>query len=393
MAIGETLNLRMYDFLIRPIRYEDATKGNHFVQRFLQGGQQEWEDFIARMFSVKKLWSVTECPDEYLQYLKWIVGWTPDLDHITNQLDYDALRRLISSSVALWKSRTTEGSIVDALNVIVPARSRIWNWFDFRWVTGETIFSEQRDGRDPWMISMPNGDKEYWSNIRVVDPGSGFRQLLRDTIRIMRPLGERYTITYLRAFDLFTVEGDNSQWDTETGPDPVIEEGVLKLADDTVQQMISLNTEDSDTWDSYIVYTRVHGSEGTSSQKGFGLAFYLDPSTLNGYFAILSVKDNTLLFGTLTGGTLSVVTTFDYDTVPYLLQPDVPYGIRIQVIPESATNRIRIYVNGVERINTTSTHRDEGTVGLMHTDEVTSEFDELEVLGLPVDTETIEINS
>ena len=70
----EPIELAMYDFIIGPIRDKDHTEGNLFLKRLLTGSQLLWEADQLRIDSIKDLWSVTQCPDEYLKYLKNIVG-------------------------------------------------------------------------------------------------------------------------------------------------------------------------------------------------------------------------------------------------------------------------------------------------------------------------------
>ena len=188
----EELNLDMYEFIIQEIRSRDAKEGFLFLKRFLAGPQTMWGQAQEKIFDLKNLWSVTDCPDELLGYLKQIVGWTPKLKAITDGLDAPALRRLIRASVPLWKSRTSENAIVDVINLMVARRARVLTWFDFRWITGKTFLGEQFKGRDPWLIQFPGGGlaPEQWSTIRVVTPAN--KQLLRDVLELMRPVGERF---------------------------------------------------------------------------------------------------------------------------------------------------------------------------------------------------------
>jgi len=389
-----TLDLDMYDFLIKPIRDQDVQKGNEFVRRLLQGGQAVWQTIIDKIESIKNLWSVTDCPDDYLKYLKLIVGWTPDLDGITAEMDAETLRRLIAASIPIWKARSTEDSIIRVVSLLVPGRSRIWNWFDFRWVTNETILSEEHQGRDPWMVYFPGPTegREYWSNVRIVDTGTADRTMVKDILNLMRPCGERYRIVYLALLDLFNILGDWSQWDSVVGDSPIVADGALKLQNATQEQYLAANVAGSADWDSYVAFTRTR-CIGTAGD--FGLLFYLDATLKDGYYAALNVAQNRLRLYKLTGGTPATLVTYDFSGMPYALQENVWYGLRIQISPEGspggATNRIVVYWNGMELINTTDATWTKGSVG-PYGGTVKAEFDEIEVLGLPVETETVEIN-
>lgn len=382
-----TLLLDMYSFLIKPIRDQDRQAGNGFLRRFLQGGQSVWQTTVEKIESIKDLWSVTECPDEFLQYLKRVVGWTPDLDGITNGLDATTLRRLIAVSVPMWKKRSTETSIVDAINLLTSRRSRVWNWFDFRWVTDETVLSEEHQGRDPWMVQFPGppAGRELWSNVRLVDPGAANHQVVRDVLNLMRPCGERYLLTYLKFLDLFEIDGDAAQWDVLLGGQPTVETGILRLTDTTQVEGVVANTSGSADWSNHVVYGRFRGG------PVFGLLFYCDLS-VNAYSATLSVADNKLKLEKLTAGTPALIAEFDLDTIDYALRDDVWYGLRVQVTPEGATNRIKVYFNSMELIDTTDATWTKGTVAIYHGASSVVDCDEMEVMGLPVVTETVEIN-
>jgi len=390
------LDLQMYDFLILPIRHKDIQEGNEFVKRFLIGGQTVWETIWDKIESVKNLWSVTECPDAYLTYLKQIVGWTPDLDNITSGLDIVSLRRLIAASVPLWKSRSKEDSIVDILNLVTANRSRIWNWFDFRWVIDETYFDEQRQGYDPWVVGPPGGSArdDHWMHVRIVDPGATKRTLVKNILNLMRPVGERFEIVYLRFLDLFDIDDDISQWTTVQGIDPVVLSGYFKMQG-SGQDVQIVNEMGDAPLTNYVVTARLNGNGGhIIGGEYFGVCYYLPDDSINsGYATFLSIYSNTLSLAKFVSGSPSALVTVDLSTVGITLQDDVNYTLRTQISPESSTNRIKIYLDGELYINTTdSTYITGGKTGLIHESTVTMICDEMEVLGLPVESDTVEIN-
>lgn len=396
-APGEALTLDMYEFLIKEIREEDRKNGQLFVQRFLEGPQALWNDTHNKIFSIKDLWSITDCPDEYLQYLKNIVGWTKELDSITSGLDDDTLRRLIHASVPLWQSRSSEQSYSTVINLIFSERSRVWNWFDFRWITGETFMGEQRQGIDPWLLAFPGTplNREYWTTIRVVDPGVSNRQALVDVLDLMRPMGERLNIVYLLFLDKFDVADDLNQWldlaSTWTTDNAIVEDGKLKLSDTDKQGVLSSVT-DSENWVDYVVSARVRGTASTTPGSGnsYGIAFYVEPTNIDGYFTSVDVDANKLYFGTIASGVMTTTNEFDMSTVPYTLQPNVWYGFRVECLTEGSTTRFKVFFNGVKRFDLTDATYTKGTIGVVHEQTVTSETDEIEVLGLPIESDTIE---
>jgi hypothetical protein len=227
----------MFNFLIAPIRQKDRDEGEDFVWRWTRGPQQEWEDYQARVESVKDLWDIVNIKDPHLQLLKNILGWTADLENITDRLDDATLRRLLENSWALWKERGPEDTIIDVLRLVTGQRVRIWNWFDFRWVLDETGMGEEHQGRDPWLIELPGppASSEYHFNVRIVDNGLLDRVLVKDLLSLMRPNGERIELTYIDFLDMFDLIGDDSQWDIPAGVLDV-SGGTAKLSDDTIAE-------------------------------------------------------------------------------------------------------------------------------------------------------------
>lgn len=379
----------IYDFIIYPIRLRDQQEGKLFLERFLAGPQTVWETTREKIQSVKTLWSLVDCPDAYLKYLKYIVGWTKDLDGITKDLDALTLRRLISLSVQMWKSRATESSICEALNLLVPGRARILNWFFLRWILDETVLGEEHQGRDSYLLSMP--EDAYWSNIRIVDNpvGTVDRTLIKTLLNLMRPVGERFEIIYLKFLDLFDIDGDVAQWDQGTATALLVEDGMLKLRG-VATEATWANVEGADTWANYVVGTRIRALS-IGSLDNFGITLYQD-GLQDLYYITINISGNKLNLGKLVGGTPSTIVEFDFSTIGYEVHADQWYLLRAQILLEGATNRIRIFVDGEEYINTTDSAHSGGTVGLMNIAGTMLDCDEIEVLGLPVDSETVEIN-
>ena len=398
--MADELNLNIFDFLIHPIRDKDKDEGADFVRRFLEGPQTEWERTLATIESIKNLWSVTDCPDEFLQYLKRIVGWTPDLDHITEDLDYEALRRLIAVSVPLWKNRTTEYAIIDVLNILVPARVRIWNWFQLRWVLDvDYLGLEEWQGRDPWSLDVGG---PYWMNVRVMDNplGTVDRDLIRGVLNLMRPCGERFQIVYLNFLDLFEQDGDLLQWSqvaaAPLATDPVVAGGMLQLLDTSQDEFLYADVEDADVWQGMMVTARLR-HQTTGVFVGPGFFWYFDPATVNGYFVTISAmggppNDSYLYFGYITGGTPTTLWSVDLSNFGIVLEVDRWYSVRVQCTVSGATNRIKIYLDGEEIIDTTDATYTQGGVALGHTVNSDMECDEIEVMPLPAQTDTVEIN-
>ena len=250
-------SIRIYDFLIEAIRTEDQ-KAGAFLERFLEGPQKIWEATLRTALDLPKLWSAEEMPDEALALQKHIVGWTDRLRAITDRLDPLALRRLIASSVKFWQQRGPEDSIIDALRMTTGARGRILNWFDYRWILGETHLGVENDGLDPWLLSSPfdgGDDDTQVYNVRIVDDGDLDRELVRAVVSLTRPLGEQAEVTYLALLDLFETDGDDSQWQQITGTSAVLA-GRYSFGPASTA---TVAVDGAELWSEYVVRARMRG--------------------------------------------------------------------------------------------------------------------------------------
>jgi hypothetical protein len=392
----EILPLDMYEFLIEPIRIADRLEGELFVKRLFTGPQAAWEQTHTSIFHLKTLWSVTEIADKFLPYLKNIVGWTKELDYITNALDSRTLRRLIAASVPLWKERGPEDTLINVMRLITGSRLRLWNWFDFRFVMDETALGHEQEGRDPWLIELPGAPSydERRMNLRIVDDLNNplDRDLVKNIVNLMRPISERIEVSYLTFLDLFNVAGDNFQWTMDAGGtdvDILVEDGNLKLLDNTQEQRVVVTgVEGADDWADYVVGLRMKQTGGHA-----GLLFYFADS--NNYYRV-TINPATGSFGRLrltkvVAGVATGITTYNFTAVEQIFE-SVFYMIRVEVIPDGAANRIRVFIDGDMKINTTDNAHSKGKVGIMHVSGATVEASEVELWLNPLETETVDIN-
>jgi len=386
---NEELNLRIYNFILKSIRDLDQSDGNKFLERFLMGPQEVWNTTNKKIFSIKNLWNVDECPIEGLHYLKKIVGWASDLDHLTDQLDEQQLRRLIRSSVRLWKTRSTESVITDIINFMMARKSKIWNWFEMRWLTGPVDTAEYRQGRDRFLIAFPGTltRPEYSMILRTVTPSD--KELFRMIVRLLRPAGESYYVVYLKLMDDFSIADDNTQWDSFSGTLPPIANEVMTLSDAGKQSVIS-NASGSEDWSNYVVSLRIKGFGGGPGEA-FGIMTYFDEDTDSGYFAGLCIADNYLYVWKIVSGVKTLIGSLNFSTIGITIIDDIWYSLRIQVSPELATNRLVVFLNGEQRLSLNDSTYMIGKVGIRKDSGMTKMLiDTIEVLGLPVDSEVIE---
>jgi phage tail-like protein len=392
-----TIGLEINGFIFRSIRHEDE-QGNLFLKRFLQGPQSVWNSIQDKIDELQALWDVTAIDDRWLVYQKSIVGWESSLDHITDELTDDQLRRLISASMALWKSRGNEDSITDLLQLATGARMRIWNWFDFRWILDETALGEAHDGYDSWMIYAPDEDEdeEYWSNLRIVDDGTLNRKLVKDIVKMMRAVGERFEIVYLALLDLFEVDGDDSQWydtyqDAAIGGPMVVANGANTLGDNTVQEAAITQSNEALGWDNYVSYWRAKISQDGISAGMATFRFYCADLD-NSFILAMDPANNRFRLGTL----VATVQTYYFDAVmPEGIHANVYYGIRIAITPATSNQvHVVVYVDNVEIFNTNAPDFFvAGGIGFGHEIAQTITVAEVEVLRLPVESDTVTINT
>jgi len=394
-ATTEGLELEIYNFLIKPIRDADQTEGRLFVKRFLEGPQLLWREIQDTILRIPELWDMIGCPDAMLQYFKNIVGWTKQLSHITDQMDNLALRRLIATSAQLWKTRSTETSIENILRLAFAKRLRIWNWFDLRIILDEVELGEEREGTDPYMIDYPGEGEcpENWMTVHIVDPGVDQRVLVKDLLRLMRPAGERFEVVYLKFLDLFEQDGDTTQWDVGEGGPFIVEGGAGKLTDVAGSENAHTNGTDPEDWAGYSAVCRLRTNDATSDDNGAGLFVYWNEVTGEGYYAQLNVKGNKLVMGRVDSFVKVPLATVDLSTLGWVLHPDVWYTLRMNIFEEGGAQTVQAIVDNTFIASFSSVQYTKGRVALQKDIEIAAEWSEVEVLPLPVEFDTIEINT
>lgn len=404
---GYSMSLDMYPFLLRSIREEDHRTGKLFLRRLIgdpsssptpQGFNAVWDRIVGRMREIPNLWSIEKIEDEHLAYLKTIVGWTNQrrFRQITNAIDNTELRRLIAASGALWNERGPEDTIVNVLSLMLATRLRIWNWFDFRWVLGETELGEEHEGTDPWLIDLPisaggTAADEYRSNVRIVDNGSIDRDLARRVLNLMRPSGERFEITWIDFLDLFETPDDDVQWSRLSSDTYVVEQHMLRMLTPAAPELVFAIVPNATTWTQYVAAARVRGS-ATASNAVFGTIFYM-ADTLNYYAVLIDVVDQQLILRRVLAGTPTDLVTISLGSIGFNMLANVFYVLRVSVVQEGVTNRIVVSVDGSQILSTTDPTFTAGTVGLYHSANAQIECDDFEVFLVPATVEELGVNA
>lgn len=391
----------LYEFLIEPVRMEDQRVGNKLLWRWLLGPQLVWERLVELYKTVPELWDVEKCPDELLQYLKRIVGWTPDLSSITDGLSYDELRRLISVSVPMWRRRGPESATREILYFATGARNRILNWFDYRWIMEETGIWEEHAHSDPWVIAHPGeglGD-EYWSTIRIVDNGALNRDLVLSLLRLMRPSGENFEVFYLGLLDLFEKDADFTQWNpTLTDATVSVSGGTMEIDADSASGVGTLLSSVNWADFGHGLYTVKAKVESSQSSPVFEMRQMVSSDGLDYYSAriVFGVDGNSsITISKVVGGSVVSSVTYTRNEIGIPIYLGAWYAYRFEISDHPVySNWLRFYVDNV------LVHDDadyltafvSGNVGLGAEKSVVT-IDEVEVMPLPLESDTIEINS
>lgn len=145
----------IFTFLHRPLRLLDVEQGDNFLERFLTGPQAMFEQISAKREELKNIKNPAKTRADLLVYLKDHVGFTKELNNITQDLTEADLRKLISVGIPIWNEKGTEPGYQDIVRIFTGKSVRVFNWFDFRLIVGEKAFGEEQLGEDSWLISVP----------------------------------------------------------------------------------------------------------------------------------------------------------------------------------------------------------------------------------------------
>lgn len=169
--VNQNFPYEIYKFIHKPIRVEDQLVGRQFVERYVLGMQRQFEEAMAKIDKLTQLYDPAKTPQPRL--LKDIVGFTKELDQITNDISDADLRKLITLAVALWKQKGLEVGYKNIIRLFTGKNSRVFNWFDFRYIVGEQGLAQEELGEDSWFISVPNVTESLQDNVMLLLPFEG----------------------------------------------------------------------------------------------------------------------------------------------------------------------------------------------------------------------------
>lgn len=147
----------IYRFIIRSLRDNDqneAIGGTRLLERFLLGPQEVWFNLFLAGSKLNTIFDPEEIDEPYLRALATLVGFGSDLIDIVGIATKEELRRIIAGAIEFWKQRWLDLGVVAAIRLITGNRFKIRDFFDFRFIVGETRIEEDLKNTDPNMISV-----------------------------------------------------------------------------------------------------------------------------------------------------------------------------------------------------------------------------------------------
>jgi len=148
----EGFPFEIYQFIIRSLRDRDKA-GTLLLKRFLEGPQETWYSLYRAAGKLETLFDPEEVDAEYLPSLRRLVGFGDDLIDIETAASELELRRIIAGAIRFWKKRFLESGVSAAIRLVTGNRFKVRNWFDFRFIAGESMTTEDLENNDSNIVS------------------------------------------------------------------------------------------------------------------------------------------------------------------------------------------------------------------------------------------------
>lgn len=343
----------LYDALISPLRQTDRETGNNLIKRFLgwnpetntwDGGPQASRELTeAEILELLVQVLPHKVRSELVKFLKDIVGFTADLNHITDRLTEQQLRRLIQLAIPLWKQRHTSLGLLNTIRLLTGRDATYTDWFGFRWLLAETEIGEEQlvSGGDSWIIGGSTSlYDEFWSNLRLMDDGTLDELLLLDIVKLHRPMSERVEVFLADFLDNF--DRDLGLWTRIAGTDdPTLTDGEMTIPAGTeVQPAVPILGGDPAAHQDYVLIHKFKLQSGSTHR----VKWYVKDST-HYYQVDIKLTTDKVTVTRFNPGP-GILGTSDVPTVG--LAPDTYYKLRIQTVNISpTTRRWKLYLDNV----------------------------------------------
>jgi len=372
-----------YEYIPQVMRDQDPFG---IFKALFQGIQAEMELYHTKLHRTTQLQDPRLCIPEVLKHLKANVGFSPDLDYLTANLDDVGLRKLIALAVAMWKEKGTKDGIINMIRAFTGRPALMKDWFDYRWLVG--VGGQLWNGTytvAPWIIGGQYGVMaEYLSSIRIErDPTTPEdREVIRGLLDLIRPVQENFEVAYPDFLELFE---SVDRWTTLAGLIEAIE------ADPPYMRMTGPALVLSQ-WAPATPLFQINTHLKTAAAVGSAAAFnymLMAADPLNGY--ILQLVQSPTNTVTLYRRVAGVDVPLGSAVIPNLLDPQYFYGVQVTATQTAiAQTRLRVAIDGHLKLDVIDATYNSGDLYLeaVTPDRFMAEF--LEAFDLPLLVEYIE---
>jgi len=371
---------KSYKFIPQVLRDNDPFL---IFKSLFDGIQQEFELHHTKISKLPDLQNPVLCNEYLLKYLKENVGFTGDLDHITDVLDENSLRKLIRLAVTMWVEKGTSDGIVNMIRFFTGRPALVKDWFEWIWLVG--VNGQLLNGDytlAPWIIGGTYGTyAEYLTNIRIekdsTEPEE--RVAIAGLLELSRPMLENFEVAYPDFLDLFE---STDRWSLISG-------GPLETDSDNRLVVTGPAMLECD-WASAGPDMHFNTNIKTSQPAGTGTVIrYLFQATDENNCYMLQLEQSPVNTVTLWQRVLGVDVLLGIAAEPNLLDPDYYYGIQVTVTETMAGSaRIRVSVDGYLKLNIVDNTYHLGKLIVHTAADCYSEF--FEAFELPLDIEYVE---
>jgi hypothetical protein len=153
----EEFPFEIYRFIIKSLRDRDQDEsigGTKLLERFLKGPQEIWLNMFDAGTRLNTLFDPEEIDGEYLPSLARLVGFGNDLIDIIGTATEEELRKIVAGAIKFWRERWLDSGIETAIRMVTGNRFKVRDFFDFRFIVGETAIEEDLQNTDPNMLSV-----------------------------------------------------------------------------------------------------------------------------------------------------------------------------------------------------------------------------------------------
>ena len=165
----------IYDFMIKALRNRDTQPGSvtFLMKRFLMGPQEVWVRVFQRAGKLRDLYDANLIEAKYLPSQARLIGFGRDLNDVLVYASEIELRRIVSGAIAFWRQRWLDSGLEAAIRLVTGNRFKIRDYFDYRFIIGETLITEDLANDDPNMLSVQtlnrfqqsdDGETQYGGN-------------------------------------------------------------------------------------------------------------------------------------------------------------------------------------------------------------------------------------